>query len=228
MPHSQVKGLAGHWGHIAYELGVKMEKTCVPADSPVPDGSELDTLDAHRLLVVSLFISTLVIGLAYLSAGLLFAATGQAARIVTPLTATIVAGAGGGFVSSLRRLYGFEDVFPRKGYERLFRRMNFYVLAYSCVPALVGMIGAVVIYLVFAAGLLEGDLFPKFKCLHDSCAAFEDFIQHWSPADPEAYAKAIVWGFIAGFSERFVPDILNRMSSENTGKRATSEATGRS
>jgi hypothetical protein len=204
-----------------------MEKAHVPADGPGLDGPTVDTLDAHRLLVVCLFISTLVIGLAYLSAGLLFAATGQAARVVTPLTATIVAGAGGGFVSSLRRLYGFEDVFPRRGYERLFRKMNFYVLAYSCVPALVGMIGAVVIYLVFAAGLLEGDLFPKFRCLHASCEEFRNFIEYWSPADPESYAKAIVWGFIAGFSERFVPDILNRMSSESgPNKAATSAAAG--
>lgn len=184
-------------------------------------GSDLDTIDAHRLLVVCLFLSTLTIGLIYLGVALWFAATGRGAMVVTPLTSAIVAGAGGGFVSSLRRLYAFQDVFPRKAYERLFRRMNFYVLAYSCVPALVGMIGAVILYLVFAAGFLEGDLFPKFKCLQGSCEAFPDFIQYWSPADSKAYAKAIVWGFIAGFSERVVPDILNRLS---TGSDSSSDA----
>lgn len=178
--------------------------------------AELDAADAHRLLVVCLFVSTLSIGLIFLGFGLWFASTGGGVEVVTPLTSTIVAGAGGGFVSSLRRLYAFNDVFPRRQYERLFRRMNFYVLAYSSVPALVGMIGAVIIYLVFAAGLMEGDLFPKFTCLKGNCEAFRDFIQYWSPMDSKSYAKAIVWGFIAGFSERFVPDILNRFSSDNS------------
>jgi len=42
------------------------------------------------------------------------------------------------------------------------------------------------------------------------------FVAYWSPKDAATNAKAIVWGLIAGFSERFVPDILNRLSSENT------------
>ncbi|AKJ29652.1 hypothetical protein [Caldimonas brevitalea] len=190
-----------------------------PVVPPLQD--DLDTLDAHRLLVVCLFISSFAIGTLYLAVGLFFAATGEGGRVVTPLTATIVAGAGGGFVSCLRRLYAFQDVFPRKGYERLFRRMNFYVLAYSSVPALVGMIGAVVVYLVFAAGLLQGDLFPAFECVHGTCQSFQDFIQYWSPTDAQAYAKAIVWGFIAGFSERLVPDILNRIGSGQSAGHAT-------
>ena len=119
-----------------------------------PTDSHLDTTKAHRLMVLCLFVSTLAIGLTYLALGLWFSNDGRAAEIVTPLTSTIIAGAGGGFVSSLRRLYAFNDVFPRKAYERLFQGMNFYVMAYSSVPALVGMIGAVIVYLVFAAGLL--------------------------------------------------------------------------
>jgi hypothetical protein len=34
------------------------------------------------------------------------------------------------------------------------------------------------------------------------------------PKDAAANAKAIVWGFIAGFSERFVPNILNRLATD--------------
>ena len=37
----------------------------------------------------------------------------------------MVAGAGGAFVSSLRRLYGFQDIFARHSYVRLFRRLDF-------------------------------------------------------------------------------------------------------
>jgi len=169
------------------------------------------TLDAHRLLVMWLFISTLVVGLGFLALVLYFDVTGRGG--VTIMVAVIVAGAGGGFVSSLRRLYGFQDIFPRREYIQLFRKMNFYVVAYSFVPAVVGMIGAVMIYLVFAAGLLKGDLFPEFHCAAEKCTNFHDFVSYWSPKDSAAFAKAIVWGFIAGFSERFVPDILNRLAS---------------
>ncbi|GJQ59006.1 MAG: hypothetical protein D8M57_04270 [Candidatus Scalindua sp. AMX11] len=172
-------------------------------------------LDAHRLLVMWLFISTLVIGVSFLALVLYFHWTGRGG--VTIGVAVIVAGAGGGFVSSLQRLYGFQDIFPRRQYIRLFRRMNFYVVAYSFVPALVGMIGAIVLYLIFAAGLLKGDLFPEFHCsMVDGCNDFHGFVTNWSPNGPAANAKAIVWGFIAGFSERFVPDILNRLGSERS------------
>ena len=177
-------------------------------DSPAPDQG---TLDAHRLLVMWLFISTLIIGLGFLALVLYFDVTGRGG--VTIMVAVIVAGAGGGFVSSLRRLYSFQDIFPRREYVQLFRKMNFYVAAYSLVPAVVGMIGAVMVYLMFAAGLLKGDLFPEFHCASGLCNDFHGFVSYWSPKDAAANAKAIVWGFIAGFSERFVPDILNRLGS---------------
>ena len=130
-----------------------------------------DTLNAHRLLVMWLFVSTLVLGLAFLALMLDFDKTGRGPSI---MVAVIVAGALGGFVSSLRRLYSFQDIFPRRRYIQLFRRINSYVIAYSFVPALVGMIGAAVLYVVFAAGLLKGDLFPEFHCgaTGNTCADF--------------------------------------------------------
>jgi len=33
---------------------------------------------------------------------------------------------------------------------------------------------------------------------------------------PEDYGKALLWGFIAGFSERFVTDIISRFESHAT------------
>ncbi len=75
-----------------------------------------------------------------------------------------------------------------------------------------------IVYLLFAADLLKGDLFPEFHCAPEkTCADFHGFVSNWSPSGPAANAKAIVWGFISGFSERFVPDILNRFGSQHTG-----------
>jgi hypothetical protein len=99
---------------------------------PMSREPDQGTLDAHRLLVMWLFISTLVVGVAFLALILYFHWAGRVG--VTIGTAVIVAGAGGGFVSSLKRLYSFQDIFPRRQYVQLFRRMNFYVVAYSFVP----------------------------------------------------------------------------------------------
>jgi len=182
-----------------------------------PAGDQADpdrgTLDAHRLLVMWLFICTLSAGVPFLVLVLYFDSTGRGG--VTIMIPVMVAGAGGAFVSSLRRLYGFEDIFPRRSYVRLFRKLDFYVIAYSLVPVLVGIIGAVMIYLLFAGGLLKGDLFPDFICAPGkSCDDFHGFVTSWVPKDAAANAKAIVWGFVAGFSERFVPNILNQFATE--------------
>jgi hypothetical protein len=188
-----------------------------PQRFPISRKPEPGALDAHRLLVMWLFICTIVIGLSFLALVLYFDVTGGGG--VTIGVAVMVAGAGGGFVSSLRRLYSFEDIFPRREYVRLFQKLNFYVIAYSLVPPVVGTIGAIIVYLLFAAGVLKGDLFPEFRCAEGhTCTDFHGFVAYWAPADAQANAKAIIWGFIAGFSERFVPDILNRLGSENANR----------
>jgi hypothetical protein len=91
------------------------------------------------------------------------------------------------------------------------------------IPPLIGAIAAVTLYLIFAAGLVTGTMFPEFHLspLNPRADDFDNFVQNWQPVLPTDYAKAIVWGFIAGFSERFVPDILNRLSSKETHKSET-------
>jgi hypothetical protein len=126
----------------------------------------------------------------------------------------ITSGAIGGFVSCLRRLYAFEDIFPRKQYANLFRGLNAYLIAYSTIPPLVGMIAAAVVYLVFASMFVKGPAFPAFDCRlgESGCKTFPEFMKFWAPISSMDYAKAIVWGFISGFSERYFIDILNQFS----------------
>jgi hypothetical protein len=179
-------------------------RSTVPgAGSPLQAG---DAFDIHRQMVIALFTATLIVSIA-LAAGLI-------ASRVTALMVVAAGGALGGFVSALRRLYAFQRVFP-ENFFRSMRRINLYLIVYSMIPSLVGAIGAVVLYMVFASGLIKGDLFPGFGLSHIDPMRddFQNFVANWQPSEPIDYAKALVWSFIAGFSERFVPDLLDRFAS---------------
>ena len=66
-----------------------------------------------------------------------------------------------------------------------------------------GATGAVFLFLLLCAGLLGGDVFPSF----DAKAPWQ-----------AEYAKLLVWSFIAGFSERLIPDLLSK--TEGRGAQA--------
>jgi hypothetical protein len=82
-------------------------------------------------------------------------------------------------------------------------------------PAINGAVFALVLYMLMLGGLLSGDIFPKFMKPDDNQNGLVllEFLKQGKPAAPSDYAKLIVWCFIAGFAERFVPDTLTRLIS---------------
>ncbi|NGN97828.1 hypothetical protein G5S52_09165 [Grimontia sp. S25] len=167
-------------------------------------------LDAHRAIVMWLFLATSVITVLVAGALIFSGTTGQ--KLLSILPVVVLAGVLGAFVSALNRIYSSSSVFPLGRYKELMKDINGYLIAYSSIPPLVGAISATVLYVLFAGQIITGPFFPTFACENDAgCNEFQTFLQDWSPDKAQDYAKAIVWGFIAGFSERFVPDILNRV-----------------
>lgn len=76
----------------------------------------------------------------------------------------VISGAVGGFVSSLSRLYEFDQL-PLLLLNSNFKIIkNRYLAMYALTPPLVGLVGAVVIYLIFAGELLKSELIPIFDC----------------------------------------------------------------
>lgn len=178
--------------------------------------NELDKaaeFDAHRVIVVWLFLATMALVL--FTTGTLVYSHVTGKEVLPTLIVVIIAGVLGSFVSALNRIYSSKDIFPKAQYRELLKGANVYLIAYSTIPPLVGAISAAVLYVIFAGQIISGAMFPTFHCSTPTgCKEFESFLRYWSPQDAADYAKAIVWGFIAGFSERFVPDILNKVSSE--------------
>lgn len=137
------------------------------------------------------------------------------------LTVVILVGAVGGLVSMQQRYQSL----PEEGdqihnvSELLHGKLSIFL------PAVSGAIFAAVLYLLVLAGLLQGGLFPKM--VTDPGIATNDptgvnfiyFLREANPASRTEFAKLLVWSFIAGFAERFVPDTLSRFvaKKESTG-----------
>jgi len=200
-------------------------------------------LEAYKEMLVSLFVATLVISIVTIGITLLFylrphdglvpleSPVTPSAKVYSPgrsdpplMIIVIFAGALGAFFSSLLRLYDFADL-PKALIEPgLGRLPGGYVVIYSLVPPVVGAIAATVLYITFAAGLLEGALFPKFACklmdekglplVPDACRTFGTTISDFGPTVAADYAKALIWAFIAGFAERLVPDALQTFAAK--------------
>jgi len=107
-------------------------------------------------------------------------------------------GALGGLISSQRRVQSIPSVG-----ESLTDMTNLHFFGSSLtVSAVSGAIFAAILYMLFASGLLKGSLFPT--AVNPNA--------HMPPAD---LASLLIWCFIAGFAERFVPDALDRLVSRS-------------
>ena len=81
-----------------------------------------------------------------------------------------------------------------------------------------GAIASLVLYAIFAGGMIKGDLFPTIVNVHDQSdgkemLALYHFLRDTGPLTHADHAKMLVWAFIGGFAERLVPDILDRFSA---------------
>ncbi len=116
------------------------------------------------------------------------------------------AGLLGGFVSIQQRLHKIKD-------EEL-RLLSASWLSTALIP-INGGIFALILMLMFMAGLLQGNLFPIFPDLNVSnIDTFKDWLTFSYPQTGSGMAKLFFWSFVAGFSERFVPRLISNVASE--------------
>lgn len=87
------------------------------------------------------------------------------------------------------------------------------VLLYILWKYVIAAILALALYMMFVAGLISGDIFPKFvHATVEQGGAYTNMKDFATKVDPESFkdvAKILVWSFIAGYSERFVPNLIS-------------------
>jgi hypothetical protein len=158
---------------------------------------------------ISSRISSLLVSFLVLAAAAILFDTYQAHFRISALLPVIIVGAIGGFVSVQQRIQSA----PTEG-DAIRGVLALYDGWFSVyLSPLTGAISATVLYLLFAGGLLKGDLFPLIADAGgpEQALDFQSFLSRIEPKDSGAYAKLLIWGFIAGFAERLVPDTLNRL-----------------
>lgn len=81
-------------------------------------------------------------------------------------------------------------------------------LAWKCAIA---SVFAIIINLIFISGVISGELFPQFN---GTDYPYIDMISWALDVDPKTnsdMAKMLVWSFVAGYSEKLVPNMVTRI-----------------
>ncbi len=135
------------------------------------------------------------------------------------LLLVMLAGMLGAFFSALTRLYHVDEASTALITPTVGSLGGWYMAMYASVPPVIGAVAAVVLYMLFVSGLVQGDLFPDIDCVKDAtCETISQLMKNYWPVEPTDYGKALVWSFVAGFSERFVPDLLQGLVKKEQGK----------
>jgi hypothetical protein len=194
------------------------------ADSEISKETAKIVIKAYKQMLTALFVSTLLVlaigfSLIYPFLRDYFIFHNKANPSDPPLIAIVmVTGALGAFFSALTRLYSF-DALPKILQDNELNLPQMQMIMYSLIPAVIGAIAALVLYLAFAGDLISGQLFPKIQCNESSCQTFGSLLSTDGPADAQNFAKVMVWSFVAGFAERLVPSTLNALSKAVEAKK---------
>lgn len=122
----------------------------------------------------------------------------------------ILCGISGGFVSIQQRTKKFSN--------RELELLSTSFFQILLIP-IYGGIFSLLLYVIFLSGLIHGQFFPTFSFPHISETGVDslylrNFLIYTYPSSGQDLAKLIFWCFLAGFSERLVPQIMSNFSNK--------------
>ncbi len=102
-----------------------------------------------------------------------------------------------------------------------FQHLTFgWIIIYIFWKSTVSIVFAIVLYMLFISDLIGGDMFPQFvKSTVKTGGEYENMKKFITVVDPVSYkdvAKILVWSFVAGYSEKFVPNLISQIIKDAT------------
>jgi hypothetical protein len=144
----------------------------------------------------------------------------------TAIFVGFVAGVTGASFSLQRRVFTAE--IDEERWVRSFTGSIAPVLSIA-ISALFGGFAAILLFVILqsdvAAKIFNGSFIPTYKStsilkdsiLKDMVVSLDSFI-HLTPSSTRSYGTHIILSFLSGFSERFLPDALDRLANSSKKK----------
>jgi hypothetical protein len=168
----------------------------------------MDEIRTKNILIVSKRL-LIFAGISVLATAALFALTFFFEKRLMISWLAFECGIIGGFVSIQQRLQKID-------HEELALLSESWT-SILVIPIYSGIFASI-LYVMFLAGILQGSLFPEFFIQKFSepptTKDVFTFLTETYPRQGSDIAKLIFWSFVAGFSERFVPQIINKVTSK--------------
>ena len=79
---------------------------------------------------------------------------------------------------------------------------------------LFGGVFAIVAYALLLTGIIQGPLVPMFSGLDTPFTDVISFFTTIHPVSSIDAVKCLLWGFVAGFAEQWIPNMLDRLASQ--------------
>lgn len=192
--------------HLDADRGMLLPSGTEGSSRMWKEGEKSVTNRTNKLLIISKRL-VIVIFLSLLATVLLFGVTISFGIRFMMSWFCFECGTIGGFVSIQQRLKSTDN-------EELSLLSGSWTAV--IVKPLYGGLFALILYSLFLSGLLEGQLFPAFSVhTFDNPPTTENikrFFVETYPKTAADFAKFAFWSFVAGFSERFVPGIIQRFT----------------
>jgi hypothetical protein len=86
------------------------------------------------------------------------------------------------------------------------------------VSPFIGGTFAELLWMMFFSGILQGGVFPKICGTEGTYTNWHDLMSLTRPCAYADGAKGIIWAFVAGYAEGFVPSVIDRLARESGKK----------
>ena len=127
------------------------------------------------------------------------------------LLIVFLVGASGGVTSTYLRLKDIPSDFP---HNKLSGQVVRAIVQVYVSPIVAGIL-AWVLYGLFVTEIIKGPLFPEFRGTTSEYHSVRQVFTEVGPIQTLDAAKALLWAFVAGFSEKMVPNILDKLAKKD-------------